>query len=121
MGKKAWLFMSADYYPGILTQENAMKDYCIENGIEVVGSTLSVHCGLYDESAIRMAIQRATANECDLIMIQEYSLLRYSPEIYMELLNIYLEHGVSIYALDCGNVYEHIRKLMPEPLRKRLG
>ena len=44
MGKKAWLFMSADYYPGILTQENAMKDYCIENGIEVAGSTLSVHC-----------------------------------------------------------------------------
>ena len=54
-------------------------------------------------------------------MIHEYSILRYSPEIYMELLNIYLESDISIYALDCGNVYEHILKLMPEPLRKRLG
>ena len=113
--------MSADYYPGILTQENAMKDYCIENGIEVAGSTLSVHCGLYEDNTIRMAMQRATANECNLIMIHEYSILRYSPEIYMELLNIYLESDISIYALDRGNVYEHILKLMPEPLRKRLG
>ena len=69
MVQKAWLFMSADYYPGVFMQERAMKEYCTQNGIEVLGSTLSVHYGMADERSIRTAMQKAVENKCDCIWL----------------------------------------------------
>lgn len=117
MVQKAWLFMSADYYPGVFMQERAMKEYCTQNGIEVLGSTLSVHYGMADEGSIRMAMQKAVENKCDCVMVADYSLMRYSPKTYMELLSSYLEKGVTIYTLNQGDVF----KTMPDAMRKRLG
>lgn len=117
MIKKAWLFMSADYYPGVFMQENRMKDYCTQNEIEILGSTLSIHYGTADERTIRMAMQKAVENKCDCVMISDYSIIRYNPDTYMELLSSYLKNGVTIYTLNRGDVFAE----MPESLRERLG
>lgn len=118
---KAWLYMCAENYLGVMSQEEKMKEYCEINSIEIVGSTMTVHWGRSEISNILTAMSNAVENHCDYVMVSNYSALRYSPETYMELLSRYLEFGVSIYALDRGDVFEQIFETMPEYLKKRLG
>lgn len=66
-------------------------------------------------------MKMAAENGCDHVMLYSYSSMRYSPESYMELLNQHLGTGVSIFALDKGDVFEQVFASMPESLRKRLG
>lgn len=119
--QKVWLFLCADNYLGILSQEEQLKEYCQQNEIEILGETLAVHFGMQDTNTILMAMRNAVEKECDYVLTCCYSSLRYGPEVYMELLSQYLEFGVSIYAMDCGDVFKQAYDSMPDYLKKRLG
>lgn len=119
--QKVWLFLCADNYLGILSQEEQLKEYCKQNEIEILGETLAVHFGMQDTNTILMAMRNAVEKECDNVLICSYSSLRYGPEVYMELLSKYLEFGVSIYAMDRGDVFKQAFDSMPDYLKKRLG
>lgn len=119
--QKAWLYMSAENYLGVMMQEEQMKEYCGTNNIEIVGSTMTVHWGCSETTNIVMAMSNAIENHCDFVMVSSYSAIRYTPDIYMKVLSHYLDDGVSICSIDRGDVFKQIFESMPESLRKRLG
>lgn len=109
---KAWMYAQGKTYKSVLLQEEALTDYCCQNGIEKVGVTNSI--GEDDSGfSVRMALKEAKEHECDCLMVQNANILRANFGTYKKMMEAYVQDNLTVYALDDGDIFKAIFDFQP--------
>ena len=103
---RAWVFINADSETEATAQEQFVKERCIQNGIQVVGSD---DLAKYDgniHKAVANVYNNALNHNCDIIAAMNLSRFGLDMERTIPLLKILCDAGLKVFSATEGMLNE---------------